>query len=421
MARPEPLGVWLYGSRVAELTTSGPGDVTLRYSDETLGRWPRNTPVLSCSLPLTNRRQKAAVYFKGMLPEGRHLQALAAQAKVSTIDIFGLLARYGRDVAGATVISATQPQDRPGRLEPYDPASLADEVANLEDHPLGVHDDSELSIAGLQSKLLLIADGDGWGRPVGGRPSTHILKVEDRRYPGLVTMEAACLRLAKTVGLTSGDVAVETIAGLPCIIVSRFDRCVEADGTVARVHQEDACQALGRDPEASRGKGKYEAFGGPALAEVARVLDRWAADPLRELERLVAVITFTAAIGNADAHGKNVSLLHTAPGQVSLAPLYDTVPTVMWPRLPDRAAMRINGKDKLSAVTLDDIVAEAASWRLAPQTARRTATDTAESLLAALSAGDAPEELTEVVRTRLRALLAARSGRASRQWPASFG
>lgn len=413
MARPEPLGVWLYGSRVAELTTFGPGDVTLRYSAESLDRWPRNTPVLSCSLPLSDRPQKAAFYFTGMLPEGPHRQALAAQAKVSTIDIFGLLARYGRDVAGAAVISATEPEDRPGALEPYDTTSLAEEVANLEDHPLGVHDDSELSIAGLQNKLLLIADGGGWGRPVGGRPSTHILKVEDRRYQGLVAMEAACLRLAQAVGLTSVEVNLQTIAELPCIIVSRFDRRVEVDGTVARVHQEDACQALGRDPEANRGKGKYEAFGGPALAEVASVLDRWAVDPLSELHRLVAVITFTTAIGNADAHGKNLSLLHTAPGRVSLAPLYDTVPTVMWPRLPDRVAMRINGRDNLSAVTLDDIVGEAASWHLAPLAARRTATDTAESLLAALCGGDAPAALAEVVRARVRALLAGGSGRAS--------
>lgn len=413
MARPEPLGVWLHGCRVAQLTTSGPGDVTLRYSEEALDRWPRNTPVVSCSLPLNNRPQKAAAYFKGMLPEGRHLQALAARAKVSTADIFGLLARYGRDVAGAAVIAAKEPQDRPGRVEPYDATGLGDEVANLEDHPLGVHEDSELSIAGLQDKLLLVADGDGWGRPVGGRPSTHILKVEDRRYPGLVTMEAACLRLAQIVGLAGGDVTVETIAGLPCIIVSRFDRSVAADGAVARIHQEDACQALGRDPEVNRGKGKYEASGGPALAEVAGLLDRWAADPLGELERLVAVVTFTVAIGNADAHGKNLGLLHPEPGHISLAPLYDTVPTVLWSNLPDRAAMRINGVDKLSAVALDDIVAEAANWRLAPRAARRTATDTAESLMDALHAGDVPEELAGAVRTRLRALLASESGHAA--------
>lgn len=405
MAKRHTLGVWLYGLRMAELTTTGPGDVTLAYDPEAIEAWPGNTPLLSCSLPLGAKRQKAGVYFKGMLPEGQHLQALAAQAKVATVDIFGLLARYGRDVAGAAVIAATDPGERPGRFELYDADSLADEVANLEDHPLGVHDDSELSIAGLQNKLLLIADGGRWGRPVGGRPSTHILKVEDRRFPGLVTMEAACMRLARAVGLTTVDVTLETIAGLPCIIVPRFDRRIERDGTVVRVHQEDACQALGRDPEANRGKGKYEAAGGPALAEIAGVLDRWAAEPIVELERLVAAVTFNVVIGNADAHGKNLSIMHTAPGVVSLAPLYDTVPTVMWSELPDRAAMRINAKASLPAVTLDDIAAEAARWPLLEARAREIAVDTTKDVLVALDSRDVPERLGEIIRDRAQSLL----------------
>lgn len=405
MARPEPLGVWVYGTRVAELTTSGPGDVTLRYSAEALERWPSNTPLLSCSLPLGRRRQKAGVYFKGMLPEGQHLQALAAQAKVTTGDIFGLLSRYGRDVAGAAVIAASDPGERPGGVVAYTTDGLAEEVAGLEDHPLAVYDDSELSIAGLQNKLLLVADGDGWARPVGGRPSTHILKVEDRRFPGLVAMEAACLRLARAVGLTTVEVGLETFAELPCIIVSRFDRSVDATGTVVRVHQEDSCQALGRDPEANRGRGKYEATGGPSLTEVATLLDRWAPDPLAELARLVCVVTFTVAIGNADAHGKNLSLLHPSPGVVCLAPLYDTVPTVMWPKLPARAAMRINARTTLAAVTLDDIVAEASRWNLSAVTARTAAVSTTESLIAALDATEVPEELAGTVRARVTDLL----------------
>ncbi len=406
MARREPLGVWLHGTRVAELATPGSGDVTLRYSDAALERWPNNTPLLSCSLPLGPRRQKAGIYFKGMLPEGQHLQALAARAKVTTIDIFGLLSRYGRDVAGAAVIAADDPGERPGHVVAYTADSLAEEVAGLEDHPLAVYDDSELSIAGLQNKLLLVADGASWGRPVGGRPSTHILKVEDRRCPGLVGMEGACLRLARAVGLTTVEVSLETFAGLPCIIVSRFDRSVEGDGAVTRVHQEDACQALGRDPEANQGKGKYEAAGGPTLAEIATVLDRWGADPLAELGRLVAAVTFNVAIGNADAHGKNISLLHTAPGTVTLAPLYDTVPTVMWPKLPGRAAMTINSKTTLAAVTLDDIVAEASRWNLAAARARSAATGTAEALLGALDPVGAPDDLAATIRGRASALLA---------------
>lgn len=203
---------------------------------------------------------------------------MAAEAAVPSYDTFGMLERFGRDVAGALVIGRGDLVERPGGVEPYSPESLADEVASLHEHPLGLHDDSDLSIAGLQDKLLLIDLGEGrWGRPVHGRPSTHILKVEDRRFEGMAQAEAGCLGLARALGLTSVDPSVSTVAGLPCLIVSRFDRMGSIDA-VTRVHQEDACQALDRDPQAARGRGKYEAAGGPSLREVAALLDRFAAD-----------------------------------------------------------------------------------------------------------------------------------------------
>jgi len=57
---------------------------------------------------------------------------------------------------------------------------VAAAVDALPDTPLGVLDDSELSLAGMQDKLPLVRTdaGCGWGRPVGGYPSTHILKVD---------------------------------------------------------------------------------------------------------------------------------------------------------------------------------------------------------------------------------------------------
>lgn len=157
------------------------------------------------------------------------------------------------------------PGPRPEGVEADSEESLATEVANLPERPLAIHDDSELSLAGLADKLLLVEMAPGlWGRPLHGRPSTHILKVEDRRYTGMAEMEAACLRLARAVGLTSVDATTRAVGGVPCLIVSRFDRRVLGDNVV-RLHQEDSCQALGRDPEADRGRGKYEASGGPRL------------------------------------------------------------------------------------------------------------------------------------------------------------
>ena len=401
MANREPLGAWLYGTRVAELTSTRPGEVRLRYTNEALERWPLNTPLLSCSLPLTDHRQQAGVFFKGLLPEGQHLHSLAAEARVPAYDTFGLLARYGKDVAGAAVIALDDPGKRPGDVETYTAEALAEEVASLPQRPLGIHDDSELSLAGLQDKLLLVAVGDHqWGRPIHGRPSTHILKVEDRRYPGMAALEAGCLHLARAAQLTTVSATVVDVAGLPCLIVSRFDRCIDVDGTVARVHQEDVCQAMGLDPDAAQGRGKNEASGGPKLRDVAGLLDRFAADPVGELSRLAAAVAYTVVIGNADAHGKNLSLLHPEPGLVSLAPLYDTVPTVMWPNLRSTAAMSVNGRHDLDAITVDDVVAEAGAWPLDADRARSAAESAIAAVMSAVTHDAVPEDLRRLVADR---------------------
>lgn len=405
VAKRPPLGVWLYGHHVAVLTSTRPGEVVCRYTEEALDTWPGGTPLLSCSLPLGSRPLKGAgPYFRGMLPEGQLLQAMASAAKVATYDTFGMLWRFGRDVAGAAVIGHADPGERPGEVHPYTLDELATEVGGLEDRPLAIYDDSELSLAGLQNKLLLVATDNGWGRPVHGRPSTHILKLEDRRYPGMVTMEAACLHLARALDLTAVDAVVEHLAGLDCLIVSRFDRTIDGE-TVHRIHQEDSCQAIGRDPEAAQRKGKYEYAGGPSLREIAGLLDRHAVDPVPQLHQLVRAVTYTVAIGNADAHGKNVSLLHTEPGRVVLAPLYDTVPTALWPTLPGRAAMTINRRVLLEDVTLDDVVEEARTWPLDAAAASRIASETAGRLLDAVVAGDVAPGLRHPVRDRTTRLL----------------
>ncbi len=63
------------------------------------------------------------------------------------------------------------------------------------------------------------------------------------------------------------------------------------------------------------------------------------------------MVAFTVTIGNADAHGKNLGFVHRQPGAVSLAPLYDTVPTVLWPNLRTRRAMTVNHQRELSSIT----------------------------------------------------------------------
>lgn len=410
MTRPaKHLGVWLDGLRVAELERAGQG-IRCRYTEEALERWPLNSPLLSCSLPLDSRPLDALPFCAGLLPEGQALQTLAEQAELPVNDVFGLLARYGRDVAGALVIVPGGEEPNPGEfgVEPYDAEALAEAVAALDDFPLGAREDSELSLAGIQDKLLLVRLPDGgWGRPTGGRPSTHILKRDDLRYPGLVEAEAHCLLLAQALGLTRIDVELAELAAFPCLIVSRYDREVDG-GEVRRIHQEDLCQALAIDPREKRGRAKYERAGGPALLQGAQLLDTYAIDAPAELDRLVAVVAFTVLIGNADAHGKNLAFLHPDPESISLAPLYDTVPTVLWPRLRKEAAMAVGGQPVLSDVGLADIVREAIRWPHPPDRAGDVARETIEAALAAVGEEMIPpdSDVAKLVRRRGKRLLA---------------
>lgn len=378
------IGVWLDGEHIADLEQRHVSELRLRYTAEALDTWPLNSPVASCSLPLSPKPADAKYFCAGLLPEGQALQSVASRAGVATNATFDLLERYGRDIAGALVISDEPPD--PGRfdVDAYAGDDLARAVDNLEEHPLGVDDDSELSLAGLQDKLLLVRLPDGaWGRPLHGRPSTHILKADDPRRPGLVAAESHGLTLAAHLGLTDVDHELRSIGDTQCLIVRRFDRT--GDGAaVTRLHQEDLCQALGLDHVGPAGKGKYQFGGGPSFKDAARLLETYASDPVAELDRLVCVITFTVAIGNADAHGKNLALLHLDPESVTLAPLYDTVPTVLWPKLHNRLSMFVGGQERMPQVTLDDIEAEARSWPHPAGRARDVAAATAARLVEAV-------------------------------------
>ena len=399
----DPLEVRRDGSVVARLHRRR-GGIACEYSEEILDTVPLGRPVLSCSLPVTPRPADATAWVRGLLPEGQHLNALAATLDVAASDTFALVARYGRDVAGAFEIVAADPVPRIPSIEPYAADALAEAVAALDTYPLAIQADSELSLAGLQNKLVAVWTPDGWARPIHGFPSTHIIKVDDGRHPGLIAAEAACLSLAREVGLTSVDARCERFGTRDVLIVSRFDR-ENIDGTTRRLHQEDLLQALGMDPFAHRGRAKYQTFGTPGPPSwwhAADLLDTYAEDPSSALLDLVRAVTFTTAISNADCHAKNVALLLEG-GHLTLAPLYDTVPTALWPTLRPSVAMTVNDVGTLADITMDDIVAEARRWLVPASQTQATATDLLDSLAAAVRSCEHPQ-VAELVASNVERL-----------------
>jgi serine/threonine-protein kinase HipA len=406
MSRVQELDVWLHGRKVAVLRRAGVARVSCQYTAEVLDTVATGAPLLSCSLPVRRGRHPAWSFVTGLLPEGQHRTSMSRLAGVGTLDALDMLALFGRDVAGALVICAAgDTTGAGGRGEPgvlaLSEAELFEEVAGLPARSLALHEDSELSLAGLEDKMLLVQTAEGWARPVHGYPSTHILKVDNRVHRGVVLLEHDCLDLARRAGLSAPPSSILRIGDADCIVVERYDRTRAGDRTIVRVHQEDTCQALGIDPAGQRGQAKYQSHGGPAMAGIAELLNAYAPDPTSQLRALLQRLTFTVVIGDADAHGKNISLLHPDEGHVTLAPLYDTVPTQLWPTLRSTAALHVNGRDQLATITAEDLIDEARRWGLSPRAGAQTVAELSDRLHTA--AAELPERPGRDLRAQVTA------------------
>jgi serine/threonine-protein kinase HipA len=190
-------------------------------------------------------------------------------------------------------------------------------------------------------------------------------------------------------------------------VVTRFDRS-RKDGKLARLHQEDGCQALGAAPS---GPGKYQATKGDACyRRLATLLATHAADPAGQLRRLGAVVTFTVAIGNTDAHLRNHAFLH-GPGTLALSPAYDAAPTAEFAGTR-HLALWIDGQSLLAVITRRHLLHELASWGIAPDEAADVIDSTLDSLA---SAYDQAASLTPQVSPAIVAACRSRTQRLRRQ------
>jgi serine/threonine-protein kinase HipA len=100
------------------------------------------------------------------------------------------------------------------------------------------------------------------------------------------------------------------------------------------------------------------------------------------------------AVGNADAHAKNFSVLHdTDNPAISLAPLYDVLSTIALELLdrtgqPMQADMhlgqRVGGQVDIRKVTSASLIDEAATWGIRRRTASSVVAETLDRVLAAI-------------------------------------
>jgi serine/threonine-protein kinase HipA len=318
-------------------------------------RYTQKSRSISLSLPLSQERFSPAEsrpFFEALLPEGAVREQIASQLKLAASDSYDLLAELGRDCAGALQIVEAKRMSEPPMVQWLDDRELDALIEELPQHPLGMRVEDKrlrLSLAGVQRKAVLVRDGSGrFGKPLDGMPSSHILKPElpGSEYPGLASNEYFCMRLAARCGLSSAAVELVTLAGRPCLVVERFDR-EQVTMPNRRVHQEDLCQALGLTPDFKYQKDGWRLPSYRALADLLEVNS-----PRPGLDRLAGAqaAVFHFLVGNADAHAKNISLLHVRDG-VRLAPLYDVVSTAVYPELSTELALSVGDELNPDAIT----------------------------------------------------------------------
>jgi serine/threonine-protein kinase HipA len=379
---PDRTEVRLFARPVGSLWVAGDVEIPESWHFEYASDYATSTaPALSVSLPLRVQPFEGAVvrnWFCNLLPEGGVRDAIELRLRLPRDD-FALLTAIGGECAGAVAIglsdarSTESLRDAPA-LETL-LATQGDEAGEGAWAMLGIP--HRLSLAGAQDKIAVVRERDGRLRlPVGEELSTHIVKPDSLRLPGLRDFEALGLALARSVGLDAIHAEPIELAGRKALLVARYDRVVEED-RVSRLHQEDFCQALGYPPEL-----KYESQGGPTLAACADLVRnklRLGPDSLRAFLDWVAC---NGLLANADAHAKNLSLLCDPQGRRRIAPFYDLVPTaVIAASLIDREpALRIGNAARIDRVGADDWRAFAEATGYAPRFVMRRVAELAQSM-----------------------------------------
>ncbi len=391
---PRTLDVYLQQNLAGQLIQDEDGRMGFKYVESWLNN-PQAIP-LSHSLPLRKERfnrKECRGFFAGILPEQDQRKTIARNLGISAENDFAMLEQIGGECAGAvTFIPAGH--TLPSSNDQYRSLSsheLAEILRTLPRRPLMAGEKGiRLSLAGAQDKIPVRVHDGTISVPLGGAPSTHILKPAIERFEGVVFNEFLCMTLAKSIGLPTAKVGIGNVESINYLLVERYDRTIKprfpgGPAYLQREHQEDFCQALAIVPEH-----KYQREGGPSLKQCFALVREVSSAPVIDLQSLLDVVIYNSLIGNHDAHGKNFSLLYsgdTPPGrQVRLAPFYDLVSTVYYPELSKDMAMRIGGdysSDRILPVHFEKLAEESG---LAKPMVRRRVPEFAEMILSQLTA-----------------------------------
>ncbi len=368
------LTVLLHGRPVGTLTRLEGDRTIFAFNEEYVA--DENRPTLSLGFKDTLGRlitsfrpvqTRLMPFFSNLLPEGHMRTYLAERAGVNPEREFFLLWALGKDLPGAVTIEPADgeawPRDAHERLHGSDEDATPKAL--------------RFSLAGVQLKLSAIeAPCKGLTIPAEGVGGSWIVKLPSREFTGVLENEYAMMTLAGLVGIHVPElrlVDVREIGNLPegieasggqALAVRRFDRL--ADGTP--VHMEDFAQIFGVYPAEKYRKASYMNVASVIAAESGGA----------DVAELIRRLTFSALIGNADMHLKNLSMIYPDRRNAVLAPAYDLVSTILY--IPDEgAALKVSRSKRFDEFSEDELRRLAARALLPEKLVLDAALETVES------------------------------------------
>ena len=400
---PRMLDVYLHEHLVGHLIQDEGGQMSFEYLESWLAQ--PGAAALSQSLPLRKEgfpAKECRGFFGGILPEESKREIIARNLGISARNDYAMLEQIGGECAGAVTFLPVG-QELPKRDYHYrklDAKELAGILRELPKRPLLAGEKGiRLSLAGAQDKVAVRIEDEEVSLPLGGAPSTHILKPAVERFAGVVFNEALCMTLATHMNLPAAKVETRKVEDVEYLQVERYDRKhVTIDGapSVERLHQEDFCQAQNIVSEL-----KYQKEGGPSFKQCFTLLRNVSTAPVLDLANLLDAVIFNYLIGNNDAHGKNFSLLYPDK-EIRLAPLYDATSTIYYPELNSDMAMRIGREYSADKVTPKDFEQLAGDAGLAKPLVRRRVPELAAAAIEALDKMSITDKVSDEVAGLIR-------------------
>ncbi len=346
------LNVFLNDKHIGILEKDGHGGIIFQYSSNA-------DRILSLSLPIQKTpfdNKQCKGFFNGLLPESEYTKlAIGDKYGINPNNDFALLQAIGYDCAGAVSFFDSSDEQIPSEYlqetyeieyKPLTETALEKFIVELPKKPLATgFEDLRLSLAGSQDKTSVIAVNGQIGIPKSNVPTSHILKPAINEFNETIENEFICIKAAKALGINVPDVKIGYANKTKYFLIQRYDRQI-INNKIKRIHQEDFCQAA-NIPSAY----KYQAEGGVDFKRCFKIL-RYTSQPAVEINQFIQLMIFNYLIGNNDAHGKNLSILHYDNGEIKFAPAYDILCSQVYSELSNKMAMKIGGHYKHNEILL---------------------------------------------------------------------